>query len=434
MATIPSAASGNWSSGATWFGGSVPGAGDTASIGAHTIILDTPTITVGNITFTSGSAVLSIPASATRTINTGTITAANAARAAATCVVATGQALIINGAISHVVPSFATGNPLFNVTGGSMTVNAGSSAAQAIFHQCQGVAITISGGTYTQTGYTASSGSISNGTPAITFTGGVGTFSGGFTSANAQSQFLSASSNASVTINGDVLSSMTGANCLAVSGSATVTLNGYLFAAAGATNQTALQLSGSAIFNLNGNLRNASGVLPILMSGGTLNWTGSRSLAVGEECGFSLSGGTLNLSNLALSNSGKLAIYRTGSAGITTTNCVITNQTSSAQAAILGGSATVINVSSTAVFPSAPSKVHIGEVYGFVGALISGTASAFEVTGDELAEALLEKELDEYDDPTTFGGKLNLVQAPKNVAVEPVDQRIEISVKDVKAG
>ena len=71
------------------------------------------------------------------------------------------------------------------------------------------------------------------------------------------------------------------------------------------------------------------------MAGGTLIWTGARTLAAGVDYTISMSGGTLNLTDLACVNSGNLAIIKS-SGTIIKTRASIVNVSASASAAILG--------------------------------------------------------------------------------------------------
>src|ERR1041384_401337 len=81
MAAFTSSQSGNWNSAATWGGAGVPGAGDTVSIGAHTItISDTRIIgtspnnnTTKVIDITSGSGVLIVNGALTLRGNLGMV-------------------------------------------------------------------------------------------------------------------------------------------------------------------------------------------------------------------------------------------------------------------------------------------------------------------------------------------------------------------------
>lgn len=81
MALRTSSQSGNWSSSTTWGGAAPPGAGDTASIGAHTVTVDVPT-TVGTspnnnttkvVDITSGSGILIVNSTFTIRGNLGMV-------------------------------------------------------------------------------------------------------------------------------------------------------------------------------------------------------------------------------------------------------------------------------------------------------------------------------------------------------------------------
>jgi hypothetical protein len=69
MAAYTSSQTGNWSSAATWGGGGVPGDGDTAAIGAHTVTVDADT-TVGDSPASLGM-VVTVADSGALTVGTG---------------------------------------------------------------------------------------------------------------------------------------------------------------------------------------------------------------------------------------------------------------------------------------------------------------------------------------------------------------------------
>lgn len=89
MGAFTSSQTGNWSSSSTWGGAGVPGAGDTASIGAHTVTVDVNT-TVGT------------------SPNNATTKAIDMTNAASVLIVAAGVTLTIKGNVGHVNASTHT--------------------------------------------------------------------------------------------------------------------------------------------------------------------------------------------------------------------------------------------------------------------------------------------------------------------------------------
>ena len=70
MATITSAATGNWSAGATWVGGSAPASGDDVVVtGAHDIAIDANPTTCASLTTTTYSGTLTQNAGQAFTVN-----------------------------------------------------------------------------------------------------------------------------------------------------------------------------------------------------------------------------------------------------------------------------------------------------------------------------------------------------------------------------
>jgi hypothetical protein len=95
MASFTSSGTGNWSSSGTWGGAGVPGAGDTVSIGAHTVTVDVPTIigtspnntTTKVIDMTSGSSVLIVGSALTIRGNVGMVSSSTFSMVAGSSIV-----------------------------------------------------------------------------------------------------------------------------------------------------------------------------------------------------------------------------------------------------------------------------------------------------------------------------------------------------------
>jgi hypothetical protein len=95
MASFTSSSTGNWSSSGTWSGAGVPGAGDTVTIGAHTVTVDVPTIigtspnntTTAVIDMTSASSVLIVGSALTVRGNLGMVSGSTLSMVAGSSVV-----------------------------------------------------------------------------------------------------------------------------------------------------------------------------------------------------------------------------------------------------------------------------------------------------------------------------------------------------------
>jgi hypothetical protein len=120
MATITSAASGNWSAGATWVGGVVPTSVDDVVIAGHTIQADVD-ITVLSIS-RNGAGTVVVSTSRTITCTGSGMTSTGSATSSLISITAlTGNSVIINSNLNN------------QASGGSITVSIGGTANVFIF-------------------------------------------------------------------------------------------------------------------------------------------------------------------------------------------------------------------------------------------------------------------------------------------------------------
>lgn len=128
MASFTSSGTGNWSSSGSWGGAGVPGAGDTVSIGAHTITVDVPTIigtspndtTTKVIDMTSGSSVLIVGSALTIRGNLGMVNGSTLSMVA-------GSSIVWDASASGGTPSYKFINAGFS----KLNIN-GTSASPCI--------------------------------------------------------------------------------------------------------------------------------------------------------------------------------------------------------------------------------------------------------------------------------------------------------------
>lgn len=191
----------------------------------------------------------------------------------------------------------------------------------------------------------------STGSGAITINGNVAQTSTGY---------LWAESTAVVTITGNV-SAATG--FIQARGTTTWTLNGDITSTIVSLNTGVIDTQSGVSFTWNGTSTGASSAT-IVYNTGTFIWSGARTLAASKTCVLWLVSGTMNLSNLVLTNSGTFIVHvNTGT--LTGTNATITNQSAAASAAQIGTTALTI------VGPSLPTA----------GNVVSGTGT-FGYAGD----------------------------------------------------
>lgn len=169
MATIVAQATGNWSAGATWTGGTKPGSGDTAQTGAYTVTIDED-VTCAEIQATSSGRYI---IAAARTINaniyqnssynpavslthtTGTVTInGNLSRAFAAggyCVTntSTGNVTVVGTLTGESLRNNSTGT--VNVTGNISGSNSGNYALYNVSTGAVNVTGDIAGGSATST-------------------------------------------------------------------------------------------------------------------------------------------------------------------------------------------------------------------------------------------------------------------------------------------
>jgi hypothetical protein len=254
MATITSAATGNFSAGATWVGGVVPTVGDTAQVAAgHIVTIDVNTtcdaiqslntsgyfVLPNGITLTANvqggatvanNGTLKIPASASATI-VGNVTASQNTNNANTIIIdASGVGLTITGNVSNSVTSVvsailvsSTGsNCSLQITGNLSSVGGSASAVVSVF--ASGLTLDILGD--------VSSGAAPNAAAVNTSQAANITITGTVTGSTAPS-IVAPATTQSITVTGDVIggSATTGPGILA---NGTITVTGSVEATTGA--------------------------------------------------------------------------------------------------------------------------------------------------------------------------------------------------------
>ncbi len=175
-----------------------------------------------------------------------------------------------------------------------------------------------------------------------------------------------------VSVTGDA-SFTAGVGWLIAGGTATFTGN-----AVGSLNVRGLNVSGGTL-NIVGNLQGTGdygGLLDCV--GGTVNWTGSRTLTASADLGIVMNGGTLNLATasaaLSLANSGSITLFKTsGTLTITAAGgtASIVNQSSTSYAAFIGCSDAQKAIITGPTLPAA-NKVKFGQAqFGYTGSLLT---------------------------------------------------------------
>lgn len=121
MATITSAAAGNWSDTATWTGGMVPGASDDVTL-AHVVALDTD-VTVKSLTNVTSGGSISVSGPEDRTISVGQLTKSSTSETSPLMVCETGFLGTLTVDVTNAVSS---GGQLLTVRGGNLEATAPS--------------------------------------------------------------------------------------------------------------------------------------------------------------------------------------------------------------------------------------------------------------------------------------------------------------------
>jgi len=332
MAAFTSIASGNWNDGPTTWGtgaGVYPGAsaaGDTVVIAdTHAVALNvSPAFSIATITNTGNGGYITVGGAYTLTLTGSTAITYSGTSTSGLIRVGTGGNLTIThnqGAGTTAVKNTAAGRAIVTSSNGILTVS-------------------NSGGTAVDNSGSASGYGISHdSTGALTITGAVVGTHGNVV------RVTGASTNA---ITGDIATS--GGSVLLSAG--TTTIDGHL--------------SGYSVFGAGGS--------PVVVAGGTLIWTGSRSVDADTDERILLSSGTANLSSLVLTISGRFGLNKIGgtlNVGSGGTLAQFILQSASAQCTILGQAVTVTG-------PTIPTEedVELGVEYGYVGDLQTGTLVA----------------------------------------------------------
>ena len=253
--------------------------------------------------------------------------------------VGTDQTITINGKLTNTAAGYAV------VPGGSGVLSVSNVGLTAI---------SVSG---------ASGRAVSNSST------GTNSVTGIVTSSASGSAWYNASGFTVTTITGNVTSSGTAGNVI-YQASGTLTITGNVALTAGT-----ITMAGGTM-NFDGNISGSNGVIAVTEPGGTINWTGARTLDASADCFINMTGGTLNLvlqsgayTPLILSNSGTFVIRKgtgtlntTGNGGATVAEVI--NMTSTAYAGIIGGTDT--------------QKAIIGRI---IGGLPRGPVTLAQVTG-----------------------------------------------------
>lgn len=391
MANKYAQSTGNWSAGGVggiWYdaasGGSVvakPTSGDNAYICSGAVVTineDATADLIAPVTGTTGQIKIT---------GSKTITAALTADYAGTFVLwdSGTQVLTINGSVAY--SGTSTAGMLTYGTNQTLTIqNTGGAGTVSVTCSGTGYCILGSSGscTVSNSGGTAclSSG---NGV-ALRATGGSGNeyITGLISSTSGGTGVQWHSGGTSSTFAGTVSSSGTGTGLSLDSGvktwtPGTGTSSSCTGAALYGVTITAgtVKIAGNLSTVQTSNTANRSGA--IILQGGTVEWTGERTLAANTECSFYVRTGTLNLATaseaLTLENSGtfnienKAATLTMTAAGGTAS---IVNQTPTSYATIIGGTETQRGYITGPTIP-AEEDVETAVEYGYEGDLQTGT-------------------------------------------------------------
>jgi hypothetical protein len=286
----------------------------------------------------------------------------------------------VTGAGGYCIATTGSGITVVN-NGTGTAAEATNTNARAIHHN--------STGNLTVTGNLISSGTSSYavyvGTSAVGITIGItGTIAA--SGANAVGYGQSGNSTATITGNGTVSATAEAAvSCSA----GTVTYNGDVAASGG----YGLLVSSTGAIVHSGKLSSSFGASELgcaaYVNGGTLTWTGARSLAAGEYCFIKISTGTLNFATgagaLTLTCSGSFVLAKEGAGTITLTsganNASFIRYVAAAQIAGNG-----VDISSYLTGPTLPTEAQVEDAvnYGYAGTLLTGELAGGGYTyGDE---------------------------------------------------
>lgn len=254
MATITAAANGNWSDGATWTGGVVPGDGDTADLNGKTVTWNLLTIpasgTLASLTSSGSSGKLNLTASGSNTYTLNVADTASSIQAGTdTMITVTGAApsasVVING----------------NPTGGSTT------ARYAIEHNSSAT-LTLNGKPSAGSG-SVSPGLVKSGTGNVTVTS-ASTIAAGLSNnyainnnstggtltvnANTGSLAIVNSVAGTVILNGNVLGGGAANPSLRNASTGSITVNGNVQGAASGTSANGITNASAGTITVNGNV------------------------------------------------------------------------------------------------------------------------------------------------------------------------------------
>lgn len=292
--------------------------------------------------------------SGTRTINVGSTNGIiyGHTLVAGMVVVPTGTNLIVNG---QVVNS-STGNAIVTAGTAGLTANNGTNT---LFSASAGRALLGAGtGVFNITGHINNSGATAGAT--ITSTNVNHTLHGNLSCSGSGSALALSGGTWAWTPGAGVSVTMTstGGNGLALSGGTVDVIDNLTTSDLGTGNGRA-----------------------IIVAGGTLNYTGSRTLASGADCCIGMSSGAVNLATataaLALANSGSFVVMVRGGTLTTTAaggTASVVNQNATSYAAIPGGTAANKAIITGPTLPGAAVVKVSGSVqYGYAGGLYDGT-------------------------------------------------------------
>lgn len=336
MATITSAGSGNFSAGATWVGGVVPGAADDAvAATGHTVVIDTNT-TVESVS-QAGTGKFQLPGGVTLTgnvtINAGTVTSGGTVEVTATA----GQTATITGAVSGASSTLITQAGVV-VTGlgaliinGAVTGTAGNVADNGI-SECAAVytnvasSITVNGAV--TAGGTRKYGvwaGASSATASLTINGDATAGGGGGSVA-----VMSYGASVTIAMTGNATGSSTSAAVQATGSSATITITGNVTTGAGGVG--ASTTGASAAITITGNVTGGSG-------SNTYGVQATGASATVTVTGGVTGGGGTNAHGVYCSGATSLAtVIGTVTAANTTGNGIRSDATSSGYGVVVNGS------------------------------------------------------------------------------------------------